>query len=131
LTERISNALLNEPAAAAVNRLQTFLKPLAGFAIAASVAALAIIGVRQMEEGPAITANPAIAVNQPVSARRHAVAVSSMSEPQQLIVRYYKAPLDADTRLSRYLVNYNEYRANSGVQVMMPYVRIVAHDVEE
>jgi hypothetical protein len=43
----------------------------------------------------------------------------------------YRTTANAQTRLNRYLVNHNEYRSNAGVQGMLPYVRIVAHEVEE
>ena len=56
--------------------------------------------------------------------------VSASPEPENEVHKF-KASVGAESRLNRYLVNYNEYRTNAGVQGMLPYVRIVAHEVEE
>ena len=52
LAENISKSLRKEPAIIAPSRpTHTFVKPVAGFAIAASVAALAILGIQQQQPG--------------------------------------------------------------------------------
>ena len=52
LAEKVSGAVAKEPAIVAPARLpRTLAKPVAGFAIAASVAALAILGVQQQQQG--------------------------------------------------------------------------------
>lgn len=131
---RISKAIENETAHAAPSaRTTPFLKPMAGLAIAASVAVVAILGVRQVGITPGTAPAELVARNQAtensVTGERSAVAVAgnaAMSRPD-----YLRTPVDAESRLNRYLVNYNEYRTNAGVQGMLPYVRIVAHEVEE
>lgn len=135
LADRIRASLENEPAilAPASNTIRNQLvKPAIGFAIAASVTVAVILGVKQSGVGPA-SSTPApttIAANQTEpSADYHQVvrvtAEPAIQNPSQ------RATATAQTRLNRYLVNHNEYRSNAGVQGMLPYVRIVAHEVEE
>lgn len=131
LAGRISQALHDEPVALGTHRYPRLMKPIAGLAIAATVAAVAILGVRQIGSGPAATATPPVAYNPPgINSDYPTVTVTAGPAPPQPGLNY-STPDDARSRLNRYLVNYNEYRSNTGVQGMMPYVRIVAHDVEE
>ena len=52
LARNVSDSLRHEPAIVAPGRsTRTYLKPVAGFAIAASVAALAILGIQQQQPG--------------------------------------------------------------------------------
>ena len=39
--------------------------------------------------------------------------------------------IDTDSRFGRYLMNHSEYRTNTGMQGMLPYVRIIAVEPEE
>lgn len=149
LSARISTALENEPAIVSPQRRQPrglpkrLLKPAAGVAIAASVALVAIVGLRGLDQTTTnavtttdtVAENDAPAVNpgpdrleapvrslQPAGPSPLARTVSTGSEPaqedpQQSSERY---------RFNSYLINHNEYRANSGVRGSMPYARIVA-----
>jgi sigma-E factor negative regulatory protein RseA len=131
LANRISRALHDEPVLQGPHRWQRLLKPAAGLAIAASVAAIAILGVRQIGSGPTTTMPP-IASNAPTLNNDYQTVTVTAGPTPQEPARNYSTPVDdAQSRLNRYLVNYNEYRANSGVQGTLPYVRIVAHEVEE
>jgi hypothetical protein len=38
-------------------------------------------------------------------------------------------PVDQKQKLDIYLVNHNEYTVNHGMQGMLPYVRIVGHEL--
>jgi sigma-E factor negative regulatory protein RseA len=135
LADRIRTSIQNEPAILAPARNTTrnqIFKPAIGFAIAASVTVAVILGVKQTGVGPASTTPaPVVAVNQTEAPASYPVvrvtAEPSIQNPSQ----NYGATADAQTRLNRYLVNHNEYRSNVGVQGMLPYVRIVAHEVEE
>jgi len=132
LAGRIRKALNDEPVSQGPYHWQRLLKPAAGLAIAASVAAIAIVGVRQIGSSPTATAVPPIAYNAPASNNDYqTVTVTAGPAPQAPAQNYSTPADDAQSRLNRYLVNYNEYRANSGVQGTLPYVRIVAHEVEE
>ena len=132
LADRISLALRNEPA---LNNLPhaspQYLKPVIGFAIAASVTFVAIMGVRQTGIEPVASPVPAVASVQPVITNHPAATVVATHPVIQEQHEPLAMPVDAESRLNRYLVNYNEYRSNSGMQGMLPYVRIVAHEVEE
>ena len=131
LAGKISKTLNDEPVIQGLHRYPRLLKPIAGLAIAATVAAVAILGVRQIGSGPQTMATPTIAFKPPTTNSDFQTVTVIAGPPPQAPGRIYSAPDDAQSRLNRYLVNYNEYRSNSGVQGTMPYVRIVAHEVEE
>jgi len=130
LAGRIEAALRNEPTVLAPEPVAgpAWVRPLAGMAIAASVAAMAIFAVRMDRD----------ATGTPVVARVAAVEHTQSAVQGQVRLaagnaaggpaRAQTAPGRMNARLNRYLVNYNEYRNNAAVQGMIPYVRIVAHD---
>ncbi len=115
---RISAALDDEPTILAPQaRRRPWLKQAAGFAIAASVASVAVLGVQQMnmsDSGP--VAQPLAQQQEYIRMTPTLVAEGGSKE---------KGVEDID----RYLVNHNEYSANSGIQGVLPYVRIVGHKV--
>ncbi len=116
---RISAALQDEPTILAPqSRRRSWVKQAAGLAIAASVAGVAIVGVQQMNS--ADSAPTLQAVVQPQEYIRMA--------PTLVADRKEKA-VPNNEALDRYLVNHNEYSANSGIQGVLPYVRIVGHKV--
>lgn len=134
LANRINSQLKSEPTVLAPSGKQNRnLKPLAGFAIAASVALIAVFGIRQNTDSVVPTSNqPVIAANQAVQ------PVSSgdtftFTEPQ---VRPASIQTDtpasmASQRMSGYLVNHNQYRSSNGMHGSLPYVRIITIDTEE
>jgi len=107
------------------------MKPVMGFAIAASVAAVAIFNVQQakqiQERGQPVIAQSSIATSQPSLAT--SIATPQLVNQQAGQAQVYQA-INVDYRLNRYLVNYNEYRANTGVSTMPPHVRMVASEPE-
>ncbi len=135
LSEKIRNSLHSEPTVLAPAATKRFsYKPLAGFAIAASVAMVAVFGIRQNSENVS-PAGPAIADNQPVQITEPVATADSyiFSDPQ-----FRSASVKSDTpaslanqRMSGYLVNYNEYRRGAGMHGIMPYVRIVTIETQE
>ncbi|MGH8119410.1 MAG: sigma-E factor negative regulatory protein [Gammaproteobacteria bacterium] len=131
LAARISEALHDTKFPRSSHRSTRLLKSVAGLAIAASVAAVAILGVRQMGSDPAATGTPPVAFQQTGTESDYPTVTITAGTAQDQPARNFKAPDDAQSRLNRYLVNYNEYRANAGMQGTLPYVRIVAHEVEE
>ena len=64
LAEKISAALQDEPSCRSLPRRGRLQRAAAGFAIAASVALIAILGVRQMETDPGNLAAPSLASYQ-------------------------------------------------------------------
>ncbi len=111
LSRRVAQALETEtPAPVVPLRRPGLSRPAIGLAVAASVTAVAILTVQTL--GPGDEA-PVVASSVPAAATGRETA-----EPRQ----------DRDRRLNPYLINHNEYAAASGMQGVLPYVRVVSHD---
>ncbi|MEM7469408.1 MAG: RseA family anti-sigma factor [Pseudomonadota bacterium] len=121
------------PQATAETRKKTakYLQPVAGLAIAASVAGIAVIGIQKMN------AEPQSGVEQ--------LSVANLNAAEQVMAStaVATADTDADTpeleidlaehkrRLNSYLVNFNEQRASLGMPGVNPYVRIIDFESEK
>jgi len=109
----IQAALQDEPAVyVEKSRLTGLLKPLAGFAVAASVAVVAVLSLQSIHGDtpvPAVASAPA--TQDYLRAEIEARPASAVRTPQ---------------RLDAYVVNHNEYAVNRG---MLPYVRLVGHEM--
>jgi sigma-E factor negative regulatory protein RseA len=96
-------------------RLDSFrrrvLKPLAGLAVAASVAVVAVLGVRTLDPAGDARGVTVAEVSAPVSVPATATARADVADP----------------RLSAYIVNHSG-SAGRNVQGLLPYARIVAYD---
>ena len=143
LARSVSTRLQAEPTILNPGRkkLTSYLKPVAGLAVAASVASVAIIGIQQQQrqdtvpipqESRVATIQPQIPAYRQM---RTPVRPASIDNTRTATInRVSPAPTATprtnrlNSRLNNYLINYNEYHANSGMQGMLPYVRIVAHD---
>lgn len=106
-------------------RSRQILKPLTGFALAASVAALAIFSVQTLVFTSPDHDTPQLAVLSPSPS-----AVSSVSAVSQS-PRWESAQPAFESRLNRYLTNHNEYSTSAGLQGVLPYARIVAYDADK
>lgn len=117
--KRVHAALEKEAAIhAAPDRIKALFRPLAGLALAASVAVVAVLSLQSVREqdtagAPAIASAPGVddyirAENTPVPVVRH----------------------NSARGLDVYMVNHNEYAVNRGMQGMLPYVRIVGQDLQ-
>jgi sigma-E factor negative regulatory protein RseA len=118
-SSRVQAAVRNEalvPPAAGAGRLAAMLKPVAGLAVAASVATVAVFSLQTVRED-----EPSVA------------AVASAPAPADYIRSRDTATPDSrpqvEKNLDIYLVNHNEYAVNRGMQGMLPYVRIVSHEM--
>lgn len=129
LAGRIAMALRSEPAILApdVVTLRPWLKPLAGMAIAASVATLAVVGIQISR-----TETPGAGLGQSVAGQLPAVSGGSGGQINLAAgngVTRPVRPVDptrrADSRFNRYLINYNEQRSNDAVPGMPPFVRVI------
>jgi len=101
-------------------------RPLAGLAVAASVAVVAVLSLQNFEGNPSGVA-PQVAVNTPqVEETPAAAPVLRVSEGDWARIEPRVAK-----RLDDYLVNHNEFAASRGVQGVMPYVRIVGFEEEQ
>lgn len=114
------------------------LHPLAGLAIAAAIAGIAVVGLHRLDGGgaqpPQIADAPrpesAAAVSAPAAPDRSEVHVASVAErsagAETSRLQWSGVAPDAEARLNAYLVSHNEY-AGDGVRGVLPYVRIVGY----
>ena len=114
------------------------LHPLAGLAIAAAIAGIAVVGLHRLDGGgaqpPQIADAPrpesAAAVSAPAAPDRPEVQVASVAErsagAETSRLQWSGVAPDAEARLNAYLVSHNEY-AGDGVRGVLPYVRIVGY----
>lgn len=108
-------ALQDEPAIhLEPSRFAGMVKPVAGLAVAASVAVVAVLSLQAVRtEAPSSTP-----------------LVASAPVAQDYLRAEIKAPpagtREAPQSLNAYLVNHNEYAVNRG---MLPYVRLVGHEM--
>ena len=112
----LSEKLDKEPSILAPHVMRTFkqkvVKQVAGLAVAASVAMVAILAVQQNQ--PAVTPGVSLSIAQGPS-------TSAVIKPVTL--RLNKA---AESKLSGYLVNHYEHSVTSKMQGLLPYMRIVS-----
>jgi sigma-E factor negative regulatory protein RseA len=123
MADRVREALEDEPTILAPRRRRVhmpgFVRQAAGLAVAASVTAAAILGVQYMhsgEEGDGAT--PVLAQGPQTQEYRRLGGAAPVREVSEV----YQSNLDP------YLVNHNEYSVSSGMQGMLPYVRIVSDE---
>lgn len=128
LADRVQAALADDTAYhGSTNRFARLLKPVAGLAVAASVAVVAILAVQtsqaptsspvQIAATPDVTGDPGVMPGPEAYTR----VAGTRWDAQQRQVR---------ERLNEYLVNHSEYAASGGMPGMQPYVRIVGYDQE-
>jgi len=115
----LSAKLDDEPTILSPRTTRTFkdkvVKQVSGFAVAATVATVAILSVQQTQVATNDTvANVATAANQ---------AQINSTEVKPVTLRLNKAK---ESRLSGYLVNHYEYSMTGKMQGVMPYMRIVS-----
>lgn len=96
-------------------------RPLAGFAVAATVATVAVLGFQYVgQPGLAPVPGPS-----PVASRAPSASTGYRPTPVAETI----APRAAETaRLNAYLVNHSEYATGAGIGGMLSYVRIVGYD---
>ena len=142
LSTRISEALADEPAILSPRRrvrnvARRFMKPVAGIAIAASVALVAIVGLQQSmtarmpamdsvagNNAPAVDTGPDVPVQSLQPADPSPLARTVSTEGASVQSGYQQST--NQYRFNTYLINHNEYRANNGVSGSIPHARIVA-----
>lgn len=110
-------ALLRQEPVVLRRRSPIPLRPALGFALAASVAIVAVLGVQQMTEQP-LEGDQAPPLQATASPQNELVTAASTTDLEQA----------SRARLTSYLVNYSEYLDN-GMRGLLPYARIVSqHD---
>lgn len=133
LAGRIAVALRNEPAILApdVSAPRPWLKPLAGMAIAASVATLAVVGIqinRQQDPGAALGASVAGAAASGGTGGQ--VNLASGNTAARL-PRPADSARTADPRLGRYLINYTGQRDRTAAQDVPSDARVLPRRQEQ
>ena len=123
LTGRIANALLDEPAitlptkrkALVVTFPTPFWKQASGLALAASVGALAVMGVMNQSQIQSMPVTAVVSIEAP----------SKSMTVAQTGNRWTVSEQEVEERLNTYLVNHNEY---AGASSVFSYARVVSHD---
>ena len=124
--ERVHQAVLQEATPRRHFGVARLLKPAAGFAIAASVAALAVVAVRSLPPGPDHAPAEQLAS---VTAPQAAAEIASL--PRDQGTRWDRAQPEVAARLNTYMLNHSGHADTAGMQAVIPYVRIVGYDVGE
>ncbi len=130
LHAKIHDVISSEPTVLAPRKKQAipFLKPVTGFAIAASVTAAVLLGVQNYQSTPnQETTGNTIAQQQTATVVPPAQFVSFGDAQPQVNAETSE---QAEARMNRYMMNYNEIRANSGVRGMPPYVRMIGYEAK-
>lgn len=152
-SSRVTAALNDEPTVLAPSAARTspLTRRLAGLAVAASVAAVAVTGVQfiyqqdgqapveQMAKTSTTSAPSRLSNNQALAqaaARQNIQTVTQSMNPQPInsakIAPTYSQQQPAQSakrfhpNLNKYLINHNQQTARAAVQGVMPYARIVA-----
>ncbi len=158
--DRVRQALSAEPTvlSPSLRRREHWTKPLAGAAIAATVAAVAVFGVRNLGTSPVsptaavATASTTLPAEAPVVIQQPLAPASALiGAPTQAPVHVVGAygPGDAAwgefgraaatdvptpsarSRLNSYIMNYSEQRAMMGSPGVLPYVKVVGYGAEQ
>lgn len=114
-SRRVKVLLRSEPALSRYSRLATLARPAAGLAVAASVAVMAVMSLQSAQ--------------QETPSAAEVVASTPLPAGDYLRVSDEPGNPSVDRKLDIYLVNHNEYAVNRGMQGMLPYVRIVGHEM--
>lgn len=125
---RVMQALEAEPTVLAPPPVKAvsptpFTKRLAGVAVAASVAAVAVFGVQGLNQVASVSSPQQMAQVPAVNSGNQAVlqvAENPVASSPQTVPHF-------DPRLNKYLVDHNQQAARAGIQGVMPYARIVAY----
>lgn len=137
LTERVQASLADEPLHFPARRLlprrwRETLKPAAGIALAASVAAVAVLAVRGVDPGRGAEPVTPVVEHRLAGATPAVIPVASNAGTEFRPASLRRLNWSTDepavaNRLNGYLVNHSE-RLGSPMGAMHPYARIVGYD---
>ncbi|HHC71280.1 MAG TPA: hypothetical protein ENK54_00135 [Thiotrichales bacterium] len=130
LADRVMAAIEEEPVwhepSAGRNPLSMRLaKPVAGLAIAASVAVVTLAGVESLRNGNGGQKAPAVVAE----VQRAPTPAGSFTYVSG--TRWRAAGPEVQAKLNGYLVNHTEYSGSSNLQGMFPYARVAGYDVRQ
>lgn len=118
LADRIHQAIALEATPHPRFSLARLLKPAAGFAIAASVAAIAVFAVHTL---PTTTV--------PAQTQQVASVIEAPQYPLDEGTRWDRTRPEVAARLNTLMLNHSGHAETTGMQSVLPYVRIVGYDV--
>lgn len=114
-------------------RRASFLKTIAGVAVAASVATLGIGAVLLVAQQDGLTNPSGMMAQSQQPAEKIVFAASGQSggnEAMVLVDAHQSANPPMDSRMNKYLVNHSEYAVGVNMQSVLPYARIVGQPVK-
>lgn len=140
IAQRVNAALSTEPAVVRLKprRRRPVLRPLAGLAMAAAIAGVAVVGIHSLDDAgqppPVAVASrpaPGAAAPAPTAPEPSGMRVATVTEPsvgaESSRMQWSDVAPAAEARLNAYLVSHNEY-AGIGVGGVLPYARIVGYE---
>ena len=99
-----------------------WLKPAAGFAIAASVALVSVLGLRLLDQGGPGEQN---------LAQTQVLVPQAVAVPAESGTRWNVQRAELEQRLNSYLLNHMEHAAMGEMQGMLPYSRLAGYDTQQ
>ncbi|MAS81482.1 MAG: hypothetical protein CMF45_02185 [Legionellales bacterium] len=129
---QVTNALINEPTVFAPKKVKKInLNPFVGFAVAASVAIVALFSIQNSNNNNLASNNDSFAANTAIPSE---IQTFSFSRTQLLPDNSRKLGSQeevASQRLNNYLMNHNQYRSNGNMNGIFPYARLVTIESQE
>lgn len=129
-SNRVSQAIDTAPPlqTTTIRAVSSWYKPLTGFALAASVALIAVFGLNLIERrATTIDPDPVIAATSPPGLQTVDAPPESTQPTSDTRIRVAGSNA-LEARLNSYLVNHNEYASMNSVYGVLPYVRMVGHE---
>ena len=134
ISERVRDALARESSAGSVGKIQQFLKPIASFAVAASVAAVVVVGGQQISQIADSGSNPgantlaggvsAVGLVNSIGAMPVQASYGNQGVPVlQPAARTAYREL-ARQRMEKYMQEHAEHAALNSPQGLVPFARV-------
>ncbi|MHB8534658.1 MAG: sigma-E factor negative regulatory protein [Sulfuricaulis sp.] len=114
MSERLAKQIVSEPSVSTAFKRRRLAHLVGTFAVAASVAAIAIVGVQWLQP--------------PASAPLTKLAANVPKHIHSGTTRWDTKEPEAENALNAYLVEHDEFASNAGIGGMMPYIRVVSYD---
>ena len=121
LADKVASQLEREPTVLAPRRVMSGSRAkrmVTGMALAASVAAVALVGVRWM-------------VPDDVAAPQYIASVENADYLRTGSTRWQSVPDDVEENLNAYLVEHSEFSSTTNMNGVMSYVRFAGYDSEK
>ena len=129
----LNKVLDNEPTLLSPKKNKLFSRePLIGFAIAASVATLAILNIQHRNDMPSQTISESVVMDEKIiDSQFDTFSFSEVPISTAAVQEDTGYDLLSKRRLNNYLINHSSSRHNIKMNTALPYVRIVTINFEE